>query len=102
LNPLSDSPFARSGPEGLSAIPSDPVFVALGAVAGETAGYDVGEICCAAEYFGDDVIESAGAAEVLTAVAALEVPVEVYLVALLTRKSHRPNAAGRIRLRLDQ
>jgi len=48
--------------------------VALGAVAGETATYDVVEICCAAECFGYDVIEGAGAAEVLTAIATFEVP----------------------------
>jgi len=86
----------------LNAIPSDPVFVALGAVAGETAGYDVGKICCATECFGDDVIECAGATEGFCAITALEVPVEVNLIALFTRKAHRPSAAGRIRLRLDR
>jgi hypothetical protein len=58
----------------LSAIPSDPVFVTFGAIASETATYDVGEICSAAECFGDDVIESTGATEVFSAITALEVP----------------------------
>ena len=76
--------------------------MAFGTIASEAAAYDVGEICSAAECFRYDVIESAGATEVFSAIAALEVPVEVYLIALLTRKSHRPNAAGRIRLRPDR
>ena len=86
----------------MSAIPGKPIAVTFGAIAGEAATYDVGEICSTAECFRNDVIESAGATEVFSAIATLEVPVEVYLIALLTRKSHRPSAAGRIRLRLDR
>jgi len=58
----------------LSAIPSEPIAVTFGAIASEAAGYDVGEICSAAECFRYDVIEGAGATEVLSAIAALEVP----------------------------
>ena len=76
--------------------------MALGAVAGETAGYDVREICSAAERFRDDVIDGAGATEWFSAVCASEVPREMDLIALLTSESHRPSAAGRIRLRLDR
>ena len=78
----------------MSAIPGKPIAVTFGAIAGEAAGYDVGKICCAAECFRDDVIEGARATEVFSAITALEVPVEVYLITLLTRKSHRPSAAG--------
>jgi hypothetical protein len=76
--------------------------VPFGAIACEAAAYDVVEICCAAECFRDDVIEGARAAEVLAAVATFEVPHQVDLIALFTRKSHRPNAGGRIRLRRDR
>jgi len=58
----------------LSAIPSDPVFVTFGAIASETATYDVGEICSAAECFRYDVIEGARATELFSAITALEVP----------------------------
>ena len=74
----------------------------FGAIASEAATYDVGEICSAAECFRYDVIEGTGATEVFSAITALEVPVEMNLIALFTRKSHRPSAAGRIRLRLDR
>ena len=45
----------------MSAIPGKPIAVTFGAIASETATYDVGEICSAAECFRDDVIEGAGA-----------------------------------------
>ena len=86
----------------MSAIPGKPIAVTFGAIASETATYDVGEICSAAECFRDYVIESTGATEVFSAIATLEVPVKVYLIALFTRESHRPSAAGRIRLRLGR
>jgi len=58
----------------LSAIPRKPIAVTFGAIASEAATYDVGEICSAAECFRYDVIESAGATEVLSAIATFEVP----------------------------
>jgi len=76
--------------------------VTFRAIASEAATYDVGEVCSAAECFRYDVIEGAGATEVFSAIATLEVPAEMHLITLLTRKSHRPSAAGRIRLRLDR
>ena len=86
----------------MNAIPRKPIAVTFGAIASEAATYDVGEICSAAECFRYDVIESAGAAEVFSAVRAAMIPANVNLITFFTRKSHRPSAAGRIRLRLDR
>ena len=46
----------------------------FGAIASETATYDVGEICSAAECFRYDVIEGARTTEVFSAIATFEVP----------------------------
>lgn len=58
----------------MSAIPSEPIAVTFGAIASETATYDVGEICSAAECFRYDVIEGARTTEVFSAIATFEVP----------------------------
>jgi len=54
------------------------------------------------ECFRDDVIESARAPEWFAAVGALVVPREVDLIAFTSGQAHRPNAEGRIRLRLNR
>ena len=61
-HPTGDCPFANSGPEVLGAIPLDPVFVTLLAVAHQAAGDQVFANCETAMNLWDDVIQRWAAA----------------------------------------
>ena len=80
-DPARDCPFANSGPERLGAIPVDPGFVALLAVAHEATADEVLAHGQAAVHLGDDMIEGRAAAERIAAVGTLVVPGEVDLIA---------------------
>ena len=79
--PLSDSPFANSGPEVLGAIPVDPVLVSLLAVAHQAAADQVFADGEAAVDFWDHMVERWAAAEGIVAIGAAIVPGQVDLIA---------------------
>ena len=79
--PLSDSPFANSGPEVLSAIPVDPVFVALLAVAHQATGDQVFADGEPAVDLGHHMVKCRAAAEGIVTVGATVVPSQVDLIA---------------------
>ena len=79
--PLSDSPFANSGPEVLSAIPVDPILVTFLAVAHQATGDQVFADREPAVDLWHHMVECRAAAEGIVAVGATVVPSQVNLIA---------------------
>ena len=61
-HPAGNRPFANSGPEVLGAIPLDPIFVALLAIAHQATADQVFADCEAAVDLGHDMVECRAAA----------------------------------------
>ena len=79
--PLSDSPFANSGPEVLGAIPLDPVLMTLLAVAHQATGDQVLADREPAVDLWHHMVKCRAAAQGIVAVGAAVVPRQVDLIA---------------------
>ena len=79
--PLSNRPFANSGPEVLGAIPVDPVLMAFLTVAHQAAGDQVFADGEAAVDLGHHMVECRAAAEGIVAIGAAVIPSQVDLIA---------------------
>ena len=79
--PLSNSPFANSGPEVLGAIPVDPILVTFLAVAHQATRDQVLADRESAVHLWHHMVKCRAAAEGIVAVGAAVVPSQVDLIA---------------------